>query len=199
MKPKCVNHELCKNHVHQHDHATCITCGSWAPYEYSFQWDELCFRNSFPEEECTVCLEVKPRMMAFPTKCGHWFCIDCSRDLLFWDESKCFLDPLDFGGPRSCMKCPKPSTDCCAAYRQQLKEWKKVREEEYDRWRRMMMMQKKATAYGSCTCPLCRNVFGESPKKASTSMDPQEQVCCLFRILMSWLYYDNDGQRHRRN
>lgn len=188
---KCANFEFCENYVpvahsskKEHDHhAFCITCGSWASNEYSFQWDKLTIENTREGEECSICLEPKKRMMFFPTNCGHRFCLECSRNLLFWDDAYCFIPPSKFGGPKQCDTCtPNKPRSHCDLFLARLEQWREAMPEDYDRWRQAMQTVKQNTSYGSCTCPLCRKKY--------TPLTPQDDnLCCafFFQCIGGWI------------
>ena len=89
---KCHNFELCQN-----DKVTgigsdfCMTCGSWFKV-CGFGWDKLIFIDS--TDECVVCMNLCDRKLMFPTNCGHSFCVECSKNILFWDETRYHLSPV---------------------------------------------------------------------------------------------------------
>jgi len=94
---KCKNYELCErilplDHWKHYANYLCINCDSG--------WNELEFKES--DEECIVCNETGKKKIKFPANCGHWFCVSCSRNILFWDETRYHLSPVPFG----CPPCP---------------------------------------------------------------------------------------------
>ena len=81
---KCINYELCNSTCPldcyiTEGHYLCMTCMPGCGC--GFGWYELEFRES--DEECSVCFEKSNKHLQFPTNCGHWFCISCSRNILF--------------------------------------------------------------------------------------------------------------------
>ncbi len=84
---KCKNYDLCHgtvslDHYEFHANYLCMTCGSWFKIG-GFGWNKLEFRDCPQDEECAVCNETETQVK-FPANCGHWFCVSCSRNILFW-------------------------------------------------------------------------------------------------------------------
>lgn len=79
--------------------------GQWS--KFGFGWNELEFRNCPENEECSICNESK-KQVKFPANCGHWSCCECSRDILFWDESRYHLSPEPYGCPPCPNGCVNP-------------------------------------------------------------------------------------------
>ena len=85
---KCKNYDLCqgvltKDHFKRHKNYLCLFCGEWFLMK-GFGWNELEFFEN--NENCIVCFTNDKKKVKFPTNCGHSFCIDCSREILFLDE-----------------------------------------------------------------------------------------------------------------
>ena len=59
-----------------------------------FGWNELEFRDT--QNDCVVCMECTGREMKFPA-CNHYFCVECSKKILFWDETRYHLSPVPYG------------------------------------------------------------------------------------------------------
>jgi hypothetical protein len=82
---KCVNHEFCRNNkVPEMGSDYCMNCGSW--FKGGLGWDKLTIVDS--TDECTICMNLCERKLMFPTNCGHSFCINCSRNILWCDETR---------------------------------------------------------------------------------------------------------------
>ena len=104
IKP-CENYSLCQNMIpninFQSDY--CMQCGDW--FKLGFGWNKLEFSGE--EKECKSCKK-STKQLKFPTECGHWVCVDCFRDSLFWDERRYHLNPTSFGGPSCPNNCNNP-------------------------------------------------------------------------------------------
>ncbi|KAK3255133.1 hypothetical protein CYMTET_35606 [Cymbomonas tetramitiformis] len=87
------------------------------------------FRDAVPGEACAVCLEDGGRLMRFPVKdCQHWFCIGCTRMLVYGDECRYHLDPRMFGCPPCPNECENPvrGIQCgCDDYDTVIEAWRK--------------------------------------------------------------------------
>ena len=167
---KCKNYELCK-HVLPPDHWNnfanylCITCGDWCK-DNGFGWNELEFRKS--NEECIICLEKNKNHVKFPTNCGHWFCISCSKKILFYDEKRYHLSPVPFGCqpcPNGCINPIKGPQCYCNKYNEARYKWKKDFPLEFKKWNDnehisiTLAETNTGGIFGSCKCPLCNSKY----------------------------------------
>ena len=169
-KIKCKNYDLCENtlssdHFIYHGNYLCMTCGDWFKIG-SFGWNELEFRES--DEECVVCLETSNKQLKFPTNCGHWFCISCSRNILFWDETRYHLSPVPYGCPPCPDGCinPERGGQCyCEEYDILQEVWKQENPDKYKEWNDAEDTSIELTetisgsVFGSGKCPLCRKKY----------------------------------------
>jgi hypothetical protein len=159
----CKNSELCENKaVIDPDgiimfNGLCITCSS--------QLGEIQFLDV--DEDCLICTENVSRKMLWP--CGHSFCVGCSRDILFFKESRFHLRQADFGAPACPNGCENPvrGTQCyCDEYEPILEHWKQEFPEAYYRWNEAEEQSianigayHEPNVFGSQKCPLCRSKF----------------------------------------
>jgi hypothetical protein len=118
------------------------------------------------DKECDVCNEVRGNEMKFPAKdCEHYFCVQCSRDLLLFDESRYHLSREPFGCPPCPNGCTNPikGRQCyCYEYQYTIMGWEEVYPEKFIRWDEAELKSIKDrdnSAYGSCCCPICRRQF----------------------------------------
>jgi hypothetical protein len=167
---KCKNYELCRtvlppDHWEQCANYLCMTCGDWFKVG-GFGWNELEFRES--DEECSVCLEKSKKQLKFPTNCGHWFCISCSRNILFYDESRYHLSPVPYGCPLCPNNCVNPikGKQCyCEEYTEIQDKWEQDFPLEFKKWNdsEHFSMEQGETipgsVFGSCICPLCKKKY----------------------------------------
>jgi len=134
----------------------------------SHGWKSLSFRDTM--EPCAVCLENKGREMRFPA-CNHWFCTDCSRNILLWDETRYHIDPVPFGcppcnhavnGAKSCNSRPCTENDDNI-----VDAWKDRYPENGEAWILAEDISVEnshsgntcdSSAFSSKVCPLCREV-----------------------------------------
>ena len=161
---KCKNYELCESILPNwwfECKATylCTNCDM-------FGWKELEFKES--DEECVVCNETGNKKVKFPANCGHWFCVSCSRNILFWDETRYHLSPVPFGCPPCPNECINPikGKQCyCEDYDEILDHWKEEypdKYEEYNDAENLSIELSETTAgslFNSKKCPLCREKY----------------------------------------
>ena len=89
------------------------------------------------EEECVVCYETSNKKLKFPANCGHWFCVSCSRHILFWDETRYYLSPIQYGCPPCPNGCvnPEKGKQCyCKEYDIIQKKWEQEQPDKYKEW-----------------------------------------------------------------
>jgi hypothetical protein len=161
---KCKNYELCQ-HILPPDwfiwygNYICLGCDM-------FGWKELEFKES--EEECVVCNETDNKHVKFPTNCGHWVCVYCSRNILFWDETRYHLSPVPFGCPpcpNGCINPVKGKQCYCLYYDEILEQWEQEKPEQYKEYNdaENLSIELSETTTGSvfCSkkCPLCRKKY----------------------------------------
>ena len=161
---KCKNYELCESILPNwwfECKATylCTNC-------VMFGWNELEFKES--DEECVVCNETGNKQLKFPTNCGHWFCTSCSKNILFWDETRYHLSPVPFGCPPCPNDCINPikGKQCyCEDYDEILDDWKEEYPDtykEYNDAENLSIELSETTAgsvFNSKKCPLCRETY----------------------------------------
>ena len=167
---KCKNYELCRHVLHP-DHwkhlanYLCITCGDWFK-DGGFGWNELEFKET--NEECIICLEKNKKHLKFPTNCGHWFCIPCSKKILFFDETRYYLSPVSFGCPPCPNGCINPikGPQCyCNEYNIVHNKWKQNFPLEFKKWFDTenfsidLAETNPGSAFGSRKCPLCKTKY----------------------------------------
>lgn len=162
---KCKNYDLCENILpptayEEGTNYLCMTCG------YGFGWNTLEFRES--EEVCVVCQETTNKQVKFPTNCGHWFCIPCSRNILFWDETRYHLSPVPYGCescPNGCVNPIKGKQCYCEEYNEILNEWEQTQPDDYKKWcdaeSKSIELSEivEGSVFGSQKCPLCRKKY----------------------------------------
>ena len=165
---KCKNYELCQNilppdHYERYAQYLCPQCDNGS---LGFGWNELEFRIG--EEECVVCNETSNTQLKFPANCGHWFCISCSRNILFWDETQYHLSPIPFGCPPCPNGCTNPvkGKQCyCVNYDEILERWEQENPDKYNEWNdaeHISIHESEpisGSVFGSKQCPLCRRKY----------------------------------------
>jgi len=167
---KCKNYELCQHILPPtaYEGGTnylCMTCGDWFKIG-GFGWNELEFRVG--EEECVVCTETSNKQLNFPANCGHWFCVPCSRNILFWDEARYHLSPIPYGCPPCPNSCenPEKGKQCyCEEYDEIQNVWEQEQPDKYKEWNdaetKSIELSETipGSVFGSKKCPLCRKKY----------------------------------------
>ena len=174
---KCKNYDVCQgsvplDHYEHFGNYLCMTCGSWFKIG-GFGWDELEFRDCPENEECAVCSESNIQVK-FPANCGHWFCCECSRDILLWDETRYHLSPEPYGCPSCPNGCENPirGRQCyCYEYFGDdenpgvIQKWATEHPEEFEKYNddESVSLELSETTPGSVfnsqKCPLCRKMY----------------------------------------
>ena len=181
---KCKNYELCEEilPIRWYECKARYLCTNYDTilinwwYEYKetylcmrcnmFGWGELEFKEN--NDECDICNEENNKFVNFPTNCGHCFCTQCSRNILFYDEKRYHLSPVPFGCPPCPNKCTNPikGKQCyCKEYVKILDQWKKAYPEKYEEYNiaQILSIQLSETipgsVYGSQKCPMCREKY----------------------------------------
>jgi hypothetical protein len=121
-------------------------------------------------EACSVCMtsETTTMMMKFPVKdCTHWFCVKCSKDILFGDETRAHLDPRLFGCPPCPNGCNNPTVgrQCyCEEYDFVQDLWEAQEPMQFRQWNdaEHYSIETTKTGFGTQKCPLCRRHIHDS-------------------------------------
>lgn len=155
---QCINKEVCGNRwvPQEYCNPQCISCKIYAV-------GTLEFRECPPETVCAVCME-SDQQVKFPRAgCTHWFCVACTRLLVYGDEGRYYLDPRAFGCPPCPNGCDNPirGKQCfCEDYDSVKDEWELQKKSEYDEWLRaedeLCYAEEPGSAFGKGECPLCR-------------------------------------------
>ena len=140
----------------------CMNCGSW--FKPGLGWDKLTIVDSI--DECAVCMNICERKLMFPTNCGHSFCINCSRNILWSYETRYHLSPVPYGCPPCPNGCenPEKGTQCyCEEYDSIQDEWEQYNPQGFNNWNddqnKSIDNSSINIIYGKATCPLCRKKY----------------------------------------
>lgn len=124
------------------------------------------------EDKCPVCLEQASRKIIFPA-CSHKFCVQCSKNIIFWDGNNFRTDPVPYGAPpcphhtdgeTSCKSRPcnlEKGIDYDHSDEEELDErfrlWSKICKIDFELWNNddSSLENLNNPLYGSRTCPLC--------------------------------------------
>ncbi len=160
---KCINYELCEGNGIPDFNNLCMACSP--NFVFGLRWGSLSFFDC--DEECAVCYNNCKRKLLFPTDCGHSFCVNCSKEILLWDETRYHLSPVPFG----CSDCPNGCINPvqgkqCYCEKQSLleNEWEKTNPMEYKLWNdseteSIIQGDNGLSSFGSRSCPLCRSKY----------------------------------------
>lgn len=161
---KCKNYELCENilslgWLEWSANYICLSCDK-------FGFNELEFKEC--NDECIVCNETGNKQVKFPTNCGHSFCVSCSKNILFCDETRYHLSPVPFGCPSCPNGCINPikGKQCyCEEYDEIIDLWEVEYPEKYEEYYDAEYLSielsetKSGSVFGSMKCPLCRKKY----------------------------------------
>jgi hypothetical protein len=159
---KCKNYELCESILPDwwFDCKLTYLCTNCD----MFGWNVLEFKES---EECVVCNEMN-KHVKFPANCGHWFCVSCSRNILFQDETRYHLSRVPFGCPPCPNECINPvkGKQCyCENYDEIIQRWEQENPVQYKEYNdaEILSVELSETTTGSVffskKCPLCRKKY----------------------------------------
>ena len=162
MSNHCINYKFCKGVAFPElDEDMCLLCCKW--YTEGEGWGHLEFIEN--DDECPVCYS-KGIKMKFPTKCGHTFCIQCCRNLLYHQEDINDICPVPYGckpcnhfiegNIKSCKNRP-----CCDEDQIILDEWEVRDYDAFIQWNYDELNLKNTEKDYLVTkkCPMCRKVY----------------------------------------
>lgn len=124
-----------------------------------------CIGIFYDNEACVVCKSQGTMKVKFPAGCGHSFCVDCTKNLMFLDGSRYQLSSVPFGCPGCPNGCANPvkGRQCeCDEYDITEKTWKFSEPEAWLRWNKAENKSIERgeedldTLYGTKKCPVCR-------------------------------------------
>jgi hypothetical protein len=164
---KCKNYELCRCMLDEVNSTNlfCINCRVFKLQYLQFKTDE---------KECELCDSITKIKVKFPAvNCLHWFCIKCSQNILFMENNKYYISPVDY----NCSPCPN-----CIRKKKQFKEcncdiwaasdnnidnsifdiWKKTDNLNYNKWlfantlKANGELESYKSIYEEAKCPICK-------------------------------------------
>ena len=163
MSNKCVNYKFCNGVAYPElDEELCLLCGLW--YDESEGWGKLEFIES--KEDCAVCYSHSKVHMKFPTNCGHSFCIQCCKNLLYFQDDIYDICPIKYGCPpclhyvkdsiKSCVKRP-----CCDEDEIILDKWEIDNYESFIKWNydEFNYINEDKDYLVTKKCPMCRKIY----------------------------------------
>lgn len=113
----CKNYELCETNTNSHN-SLCKKCEIWG---------EIPVISQKTKQHCYMCNEMVYKKLSFPNNCGHEYCVDCMRFILFCDETSiCNISPEPYGCPPCPNGCRNPArgNQCmCQLYDNVIEEW----------------------------------------------------------------------------
>ena len=156
---KCKNYALCKD-ILPHWWFDCK--GRYICTNCDILLGELPYREAL--EDCSVCFGTEHKQVEFPAACGHWFCTECTRNIIGFgkDDSEYCLSPVPYGCPPCPKGCANPERgkQCnCSEYNDVFERWKTDHPSQYEEWNRHEMLSieiAEGSVKGSGICPLCR-------------------------------------------
>lgn len=107
----------------------CMNCDLMGFYDLKFK-----IRTN---ESCQLCFETNEILLQFPANCGHWFCVDCSSEILLCDKSRYCLSPVLYGClpcPNGCVNPIKGKQCHCDEYDDVLELWYIHHREDFEKW-----------------------------------------------------------------
>jgi len=113
----CKNYELCETRSCSHN-SLCKACNTWGVIKVV---------TKKTKQHCYMCNEMVSKKFLFPNNCGHEYCIDCTRYMLFCDDSSVFnISPEPYGCPpcpNGCVNPVKGNQCTCQSYDYVIEEW----------------------------------------------------------------------------
>ena len=106
--------------------------------------------------------------MLFPTNCSHSFCIECCKNLLFWDETRYHLSPEPYGCPpcpNGCINPIKGKQCYCDEYTELQDNWEIENPVQWKKWNKAehlsidLSIEDVGSSFGKRICPLCREKY----------------------------------------
>lgn len=160
MSNKCINYIFCNGMAYPElEENTCLMCSTW--YSHGEGFGKLEFIET--EEDCPICYK-KGTQMKFPTNCNHSFCIQCCRDLLYFQDDQFALCPVEYGCPpcshytsflcdNSCKNRPCSKEDDLI-----LEQWEKDDYESFIQWNfdELNYLNSEHKYFATKKCPMCR-------------------------------------------
>ena len=154
MSNKCINYIFCKGIAYPEiEENTCLMCATWYPHGDGFGKLEFIETN----EDCDICYR-KGVQMKFPTKCGHSFCIQCCRDLLYLQDDQFDLCPVQYGCLPCCHETSCKKRPCSEADQLILDQWEKDDYESFIQWNsdELDYLNQEHEYFATKRCPMCR-------------------------------------------
>jgi len=154
----CVNYELCETEV-SHNFVLCKNC---------IKWGKLKFVKTI-HEKCMLCKTKTQYTIIFPNMCGHSFCVECTRYLLFCDEISTFnISPVPFGCPpcpNGCFNTEKGNQCQCIIYDKVIEDWWNSDTDAGERFAFACYLDGKSRVHSKINCPLCsdNNLIDQEP------------------------------------
>ena len=167
----CANVKFCGTRAPQW-YLSCHSyfCGSCAQFDFG----NMEFKDNIDDEWCPVCLEHPEYFVKFPA-CTHYFCKNCTRDIIYWDETRYHLSPVPYGCPPCPNGCDNPIRGrqcCCIEYWNSeeeegelgiIQQWEQECPEQYKEYNDAELLSiensienTSGSAWASGKCPLCR-------------------------------------------
>jgi hypothetical protein len=113
--------------------------------------------------ECPVCFDIPDVFIKFPP-CTHHFCANCSRRLIFLDETKFEVSRVIFGCPPCPNGCqnPRVGRQChCEEYEDIMKIWERDHPDHCREFEEMQMFVDDNLHDETIgRCPICRALLG---------------------------------------
>ncbi len=153
---KCPNYEVCSSdfpkcigNCHQN---RCINC------DIIFGNIDLVFSEQ--SNMCDICY-ISNQQVKLPD-CSHYTCIECFKQIYFFDETKYYLNPEKYGCPSCPNDCNNPDrgTQCyCEEYDSIKDTWAKDFPEQYENWNNDEdnSINNITNLHGHGKCPFCRS------------------------------------------
>jgi hypothetical protein len=163
-KMACPNDEFCQA-------SECMIQGDDGDYFEHFTHCIACRVSGFGTlqihdalDVCAVCDGLE-RQLKFPNAgCVHSFCLACSRNIIFWDETRYHLNPCNYGCPPCPNGCENPDKgkQCdCYEYDAIRDAWETEHPENFKKYNDdenvlIEAVEPPGSVFSSNICPLCR-------------------------------------------
>ncbi len=187
----CINYKLCRNTRVQYLERCCSCNSDKSTYIF--------LENDNPCQKCGKIDDNNDNKtkLLYPSYCGHYFCISCSRETLFTNENKSHICPIKYGCPpcihfktdnKSCNSRPCSEKDDII-----IENFKRLQPHNYYKWQQAQ--EKSINEYirrFDNRCPSCKkgiSTLKDANEQFNNNIDVSNRIDQLEKIQKDLLNY----------